>query len=130
MLAPKERITIIADEQLTILTPEITEITEANRSRIAVILRKAIEAAELRRGLDEKKRTKQAVQDRLMQVIMVTMLESPSGITKGDFLVAGETDDLLDITTKFRVYLRRNNIYKLKKRINNKQTVYILDPIR
>ena len=130
MTPPKERITIIVTDNPIIMTPSVTTLSKTTLDRIAGIIKMITEASDIRKGRENAKAAKQTAQDRQMEAILLAMLESPTGITKGDILVAGEAVEFMATINKFRAYLRRNNVYTLKKSTKDKKPLYMLDPVR
>ncbi len=125
-----DRIDISLDEDHMILTEDITTLNQSNLDKINSIVGKAIEADSIRKLKADTKANKQTAEDKQMDSILLSMLESPSGITKSDILVAAESESFIGSVNKFRAYLRRKNVYSLKKKTVDKQVLYVLDPIR
>lgn len=124
-----DRIIITVDENPDIYT-DVKILTQENHQLINNVMQAAIQAANLIKERDAEKAKKKTAEERQMQAIMLIFLESPTGITKGEMLAAGESENLISTIAKFRKYLSIKNQYVIKKRTAKKQSLYILDPVR
>jgi len=119
-----EEITVNLEEHPTInLDADISDKVQDIRSEI---LKNAKEAKEVK---DAKSKEKMLA-IRETQNAIVALLESPPGLTKQELLLASDTENLSSIVIRIKNYLKKQNLYTLKKRKRNKITYYYLDPIR
>lgn len=112
-----EKILIQLDEDPTIATEPLGE---GNTTLIKSIIDSALEAKQAR------SKPAKTPDDRLTNMAIAALLESPDGMSAADLLLASDSDNIISLVLKIRNRLKRDNIYTLEKGKRDRKPVYII----
>lgn len=104
----------------------VSPLTPHNLNTIDAIITKGKAA----KALKQKQLEKKAAALREMEAVMISLLESPEGLTKDEILADTNAMTLSAALSRIKAYLRHTNLYTLSKKKKGKTALYFLDPIR
>lgn len=106
------------DRELFILTP-------SNEQILNTLLGKHREA----NAAKATKKDAIDAMDALARQTVAALLDAPNGLTRGELLMASDCESIISITQKIRNYLKKDNIYTLKKYKKGSVVTYRLEKL-